>query len=238
MVEALRFFREYETVIYFILGTGVIVYGWRFWSAWQEMRGSIFELEQINAQRRLNQSAISIFIFLVVGFIVFSLVTFVSPVITPEFVLGNAQDILPTDVAVPTESLDTDIPTSTDVVTVLPTATPLPTVVISPENCIPERIYITSPKPNEEVSGVITVEGVVNVEDFGFYKFELASAHEEIWKPIQVFRSLVREEGPLYEDWDTSIWPPGAYVIQIVVTESDGTAYPPCRIPIRIGKSP
>ena len=63
MVEALRFFQEYETVIYFILGAGVIIYGWRFWSAWQEMRGSIYELEQINAQRRLNQSAITILLF-------------------------------------------------------------------------------------------------------------------------------------------------------------------------------
>jgi hypothetical protein len=238
MVEALRFFQEYETVIYFILGAGVIIYGWRFWTAWQDMRGSIYELEQINAQRRLNQSAITIFIFLVIGFVVFSLVTFVSPVVTPEFVLGNAPDEPAIDISVPTESSVTAVPESTDVVTVLPTATPLPTVVIIPGNCIPDRINITSPKPNEEVSGVITVEGVVNVEDFGFYKFELAPAYEEIWKPIQVFRSLVKEEGPLYEDWDTSIWPPGAYVIQIVVTESDGTAYPPCRIPIQIGRSP
>ena len=172
------------------------------------------------------------------GFVVFSLVTFVSPVVTPEFVLGDAPSIPSTVVAVPEEDLATATPISTDVVTVLPTATPLPTVVIVPENCIPERINITSPKPGEEVSGVITVEGVVNVEDFGFYKFELAPAHEEIWKPIQVFKSLVEEEGPLYEDWDTSIWPPGAYVIQIVVTETDGTAYPPCRIPIQIGRSP
>lgn len=238
MVEALRFFQEYETVIYFILGAGVIVYGWRFWNAWQEMRGSIFELEQINAQRRLNQSAITIFIFLVMGFVVFSLVTFVSPVVTPELVLGSVPDTPGAELAIPTENLAIETPESTDIVAVLPTATPLPTVAIIPENCIPERINITSPKPDEEVSGVITVEGVVNVQDFGFYKFELAPANEEIWKPIQVFKSLVPEEGPLYEDWDTSIWPPGAYVIQIVVTQSDGTSYPPCRIPIRIGRSP
>ncbi|MGD8457603.1 MAG: hypothetical protein PVF83_14565 [Anaerolineales bacterium] len=238
MVEALRFFQEYETIIYFILGTGVIVYGWRFWTTWQQMRSSIYELEQINAQRRLNQSAITIFIFLVMGFVVFSLVTFVTPVVTPEFVLEDSSSFPTVDINVPTDDLFTSTPEVTDSVTLLATATPLPTVVIVPGNCIPDKINITSPRPNEEVSGVITVEGVVNVEDFGFYKFELAPAYEEIWKPIQVFKTLVKEEGPLYEDWDTSIWPPGAYVIQIVVTQSDGTAYLPCRIPIQIGRTP
>jgi hypothetical protein len=238
MIESLRFFQEYETILYFILGIGVILYGWRFWGAWQELRGSIFELEQINAQRRLNQSAIAIFVILVMGFVVFSLVTFVSPVVTPEFALGDLPVVPPTEEIPLVESVATSTPIGTDVVTVLPTATALPTVVIIPGNCVPGKINITSPKADEEVSGVITVEGVVNVENFGFYKFELAPAYEEIWKPIQVFRSLVREEGPLYEDWDTSIWPPGSYVIQIVVTESDGTAYPPCRIPIRIGRGP
>ena len=238
MAEALRFFQEYETILYFILGIGIISYGWRFWSAWQELRGSIYGLEQLNAQRRLNQSAISIFILLVMVFVVFSLVTFISPVITPEYVLGASTTIPPIeDVSNPEKS---PTPTLEDLtnVAVLPTATPLPTVEINPNYCIPGKIEITSPKVGEEVRGVITIEGVVNVDDFGFYKFELAQAHEEIWRAIQVFKSQILEEGPLYENWDTSIWPPGPYVIQIVVTESDGDVYPPCRIPIQIGSSP
>jgi hypothetical protein len=238
MAEALRFFQEYETILYFVLGIGVISYGWRFWGAWQELRGSIYGLEQLNAQRRLNQSAISIFILLVMGFVVFSLVTFISPVITPEYVLGIGTNTPSTEVTSPDELLATVVPDNPTEEAVLPSATPLPTVDINPNNCIPSKINITSPEPDEEVRGIITVEGIVNVEDFGFYKFELAQAHEEIWKAIQVFKSQVFEEGPLYEDWDTSIWPPGSYVIQIVVTKRDGDACPPCRIPIRIGSAP
>ncbi len=238
MAEALRFFQEYETILYFMLGIGIVTYGWRFWSAWQELRGSIYGLEQLNAQRRLNQSAISIFILLVMGFLVFSLVTFISPVITPEYVLGASTTIPPIEEVATPEQTPTPTPENLTNVAVLPTATQLPTVEINPNYCIPGKIEITSPKASEEVRGVITVTGVVNVEDFAFYKFELAQAHEEIWKAIQVFKSKMVEEGPLYENWDTSIWPPGSYVIQIVVTESDGDAYPPCRIPIQIGSFP
>ena len=238
MAEVLRFFQEYETILYFILGIGVISYGWRFWIAWQELRGSIFGLEQLYAQRRLNQSAISIFILLVLGFIVFSLVTFISPVVTPEYVLGSSTSIPAAEVVPTTEQSPTPTLETLTNITVLPTATPLPTVEINPNNCIPGKIEITSPIANQEVRGIITVEGVVNVEDFAFYKFELARAHEELWHGIQVFKSQVVEEGPLYENWDTSIWPPGPYVIQVLVTKSDSSAYPPCRIPIRIESSP
>jgi hypothetical protein len=200
-------------------------------------RGNTF-FSELNAQRRLNQSAISIFILLVMGFVVFSLVTFISPVVTPEYVLGFSATVpAAEEVATPDQSPTPTLENLTNV-SVLPTATPLPTVEINPNNCVPGKIEITSPKVDEEVRGIINVEGVVNVEDFGFYKFEIAQAHEEIWKAIQVFKSLVVEEGPLYEDWDTSIWPPGVYVIQVVVTESDGDAYPPCRVPIRIGSFP
>ena len=181
------------------MGSGAILYGWRFWSAWQELRGSIFELEQINAQRRLNQSAIAIFILVVMGFVVFSLVTFISPVITPEYVLGEPPIQQATELVSSGGRVETTSPDNPDVITVLSTATPLPTVVINTENCKTGIIEITSPQADQEVLGVITVEGVVNVENFGFYKFELAQAHEEIWKPIQVFKSLVTEEGPLYE---------------------------------------
>jgi hypothetical protein len=76
--------------------------------------------------------------------------------------------------------------------------------------------------------------GIVNVQDFGFFMFEIARAEEELWLPIQARRTLVPEEDILLE-WDTSLFPPGSYVIQLVVTKTDGSEYPPCRIPIRIG---
>jgi hypothetical protein len=64
--------------------------------------------------------------------------------------------------------------------------------------------------------------------------FEIARADEALWMPIQANRSLVPEEATLLE-WDSSLFPPGTYVIQLVVTTTEGDEYPPCRIPIRIG---
>ena len=61
-----------------------------------------------------------------------------------------------------------------------------------------------------------------------------AAIAEPLWTTIQTNRNLVVEEDVLLE-WDTSLFSPGAYVIQLVVTDSDGQEYEPCRIPIQIG---
>ncbi len=238
MYEALRFFQEYESTIYLLLGIGVIVYGWRFWGAWQEMRESIYGLERINAQRRLNQSALALFLTFVMGFVVLSLVTFVSPVVAPEYVLPIDMPLFSPESASPLEMSESPSPEATEEEEVMATATPLPTIMVDTGGCIPGKIEITSPKPGEEIGGVVTIVGVVNVEDFSFYSIDFAPVQEEIWIPIIGFRTQVPEEGPVFEDWDTSIYSPGSYVIQLVVFESDGDQYAPCRIPILIGNPP
>lgn len=231
MRDAIVFFQQYESAIYFILAGGLIYYGFRFYLAWQELRGSLFGLEQVSAQRRLNQSALVMFIILVMGVAVFSIVTFALPVISVSI---EAPDANGAALLSSTGADTTGTPVGAAVEQNLATATPLPTVAVDPELCIADSIMITFPKPNEEVSGVIEVKGVVNVEDFGFYMFEIARAEEELWLPVQAQRSLAPEESVLLE-WDTSLFPPGSYVIQLVVTKSDGQEYSPCRIPIRIG---
>ncbi len=238
MAESFRFFQDYESIIYFVLGIGLIVYGWRFWRAWQEMSGSIFGLEQVNAQRRLNQTAIVIFMILVMGFVVFSLVTF-APLRASETSLGqNTPIVVNSNDGLPVGTNQTELTeTPTEVVgPALPT--PLSTVIVDPEGCVPGEIEITSPSNGEVIQGVVMVEGVVNVENFGYYKFEISKAQEEAWLPIQVGRSLVPEEGPLIEEWDTSIIPPDNYVIQLVVLDNDRGKYPPCRLLIRIESPP
>lgn len=231
MSDALRFFQQYESVIYFILAIGVVVYAWRFYAAWQELRGSVFGLEQVGAQRRLTRSALSIFVILLVGVGVFSLVTFAPTILDSADLAGNALGL--------SESLDGDSNTSNDAgiqstQDPLATATPLPTVAVDPSQCIPDEIMITSPRPNEEIRGVVEIRGIVNVDDFGAYIIELAKAEEALWLPIQAHRTLVPEEGLLME-WDSSLTPPGSYVIQLRVTTHDGEDYEPCRVPIRVG---
>ncbi|MEK6223150.1 MAG: hypothetical protein N2D54_12970, partial [Chloroflexota bacterium] len=203
MAEVLRFFGQYEFTLYFILGMGIIVYAVRFWAAWQETRTAIFGLEQTNSRRRLNQAAIAIFVMLTMGFIVFILVTFVSPVIEPEIILPISSPIPDASLLTP-EALAGGETSTPDV---LSTATLLPTVVVETEGCMPDELEISSPGPGDTLRGEIPVEGTVNIPNLAFYKFEVAEANQELWLTIQAGRTLV-EDGFLVENWDTSLIPP------------------------------
>lgn len=231
MADAIRFFQQYESVIYFLLGVFIIFYGWRFYKAWEELRGSVFGLEQRNDQRRLTRSAVSIFVMLLLGLGVFSMVTFAQSVIdTSETV---ADMILPEGMSPDEEDADaSDVSTAND--GSLPTATPLPTVAVDANLCDPDSINITSPVINQEVSGEYEITGIVNVDDFGYFVIQFAKPNAELWTSIQASRTLVPEEATLAV-WDTTRWPVDSYVLQLVVTTSDGEEYPPCRVPIRIG---
>lgn len=226
MIEILRFFQRFEAVLYFVLGIGLIIYGWRFWLAWEESRKAIYGLERNAASQRLNSSALMMFALVMMGVLVFSLVTFIGPTLAPETVLP----IAPTDA--PTEEGETSGGDA-----LLGTATPLPTVAVSPSGCVPEEIFISSPQAGETVSGEVAIAGTVQVANFGFYKIEYARAQEELWLPIQAGR-VQRVDEDLVPAWDTRNIPPGDYVLQLVVTDNAGQPLPPCRIPIRISAGP
>jgi hypothetical protein len=228
MADAIRFFQQYESAVYFVLAIGIVVFGWRFYKAWQEMRGSVFGLEQVGAQRRLNRSAVAIFVIILMGVGVFSLVTFAQPIIDSAAIPEAMAELGLIDEAEATAAAEAGAESP------LATATPLPTVEVDPALCDPETINITAPLINEEVRGVVEISGVVNVEDFGFFMVEWARADAALWTTIQTNRSLFPTEDVLLE-WDTSLFSPGSYVIQLVVTNSDGQEYPPCRIPLQIG---
>ncbi|MEJ2488032.1 MAG: hypothetical protein P8Y68_20125 [Anaerolineales bacterium] len=231
MADAIRFFQQFESAIYFVLAIGILSFGIRFYKAWQEMRESVFGLEQVGAQRRLNRSAVAIFFIILLGVGVFSLVTFAQPVIDSA---AMASELIEQEFGDDIPGLNPEGDDEGGNVDPLATATPLPTVEVNPELCIPDEIFISSPLANQELRGDVEITGVVNVDDFGFYMFEIARADEALWMPIQANRALVPEEDTLLE-WNSSLFPPGTYVLQLVVTKTDGEEYPPCRVPIRIG---
>lgn len=231
MADAIRFFQQFESAIYFVLAIGILSFGIRFYKAWQELRESVFGLEQVGAQRRLNRSAVAIFFIILLGVGVFSLVTFAQPVIDSA---AMASELIEQEFGDEIPGLIPEGEEEEGNVNPLATATPLPTVEVNPELCIPDEIFISSPLANQELRGDIEITGVVNVDDFGFYMFEIARAEEALWMPIQANRTLVPEEATLLE-WNSSLFPPGSYVLQLVVTKTDGEEYPPCRVPIRIG---
>jgi hypothetical protein len=227
MAEVLRFFVQYEAVLYFVLGLGGILYLYRFWLAWQELRGATYDLERQAARGRLDQMAVSLFILLGVAIAVFVMVTFIATSLPAQALLAT-----PTlDLAF---TLDGTLTPDASQTLTFASATPLPTVSIDPAACIPDQLIITSPAAGDSISGSVEVRGTVDIPDFGFYKFEVARAEEELWLTIQAGRIVVRD-GVLVENWDTSRLPVGNYVLQLIVTDNNGKELAPCRVPVQIG---
>jgi hypothetical protein len=239
MSDIVNFFDQFESTLYFILGIGMIGFSIRFFFAWRELRGSVYGLEQINAQRRLNNAAVGMFLLVLMGFMVFSLVTFVQPGLGVNG--SGMEEMSPQSLTAENSGEGDAEQTAEQIIDELATATPLPTVLVDPSLCVSDeeaanRIAITSPRTNEEVRGTVEVIGIIDVEDFGFYKLEIAEANTGLWFGISVGESMVVEESVLVV-FDSSFYPPGNYVLQLVVTNHDVEEYPPCRIPIRIGQT-
>jgi hypothetical protein len=232
MVEIFQFFQQYEQVLYFILGLAGIYFGWNLYISIVDVRKAVFGLEQISAKRKFNQSAISLFIVFMMGYMVYAMVSF--------FVPWFSTDVdLPIDVEL-TQIANSDNPdgeivsdTSLDENEIGITPSPLSDIEINQDGCVEGEIEINFPRPNTIVSGVISVEGLINVPNFGHYKVEISRVDVGLWHPLMASHNLVTETGTLTE-WDTTKSIAGDWIIQLVVVNSDNTTLIPCRIPIRI----
>jgi hypothetical protein len=90
---------------------------------------------------------------------------------------------------------------------------------------------ITSPEPDQQVSGQVLVEGQANILDFSQYKFELnGPGTNGQWVVVGTFTVPVIEG--ILGSWDATSLPPGSYRLRLVVLRSDGTFPTPCEIPI------
>ncbi len=229
MAQALRFFVQYEAVLYFLVALIAILYLYRFWMAWQEIQSAIYGLEREAAQTRLNQTSLVLFILLIMALLVFSVVTFIVPTVPAQALLAT-----PTlNLALEADVVDQTVTPASDDEIVLETATPLPTVSVDGALCDPDSSNISEPQAGDTISGFVEVSGTADITNFGFYKFEVARAAEELWLTIQAGRTIIRED-VLVENWDTSRLPVGDYVLQLIVTDAEGNELDPCRIPVRI----
>ncbi len=229
MDEMLLFFKIYEVWIYLILGIGSALYLRKFSHAWAELRGATFGLERDSAQRRLNQAASVIVLLVIMAVAEFVLVSFVSPLVPGASPLPTPTiDLL----ATATTTLD---PSGSAGAAEAGNATeaPLPTVDPGSGSCIEGEIMISSPEANDSLVGEVEIRGSADVTNFGFYKLEIARQQEPLWLTIQAGRTAVQDD-LLVSSWDTSPLPPGDYILQLVVVDTQGQEFPPCRIPVRI----
>ena len=227
MIEFLRYIRDVEYLVYFILSALAIWQLRNFFIAWEELRAAAFGLEKESAQIRLNKSAALLVVLLFLGAAEFGLVSFIIPAV-------------PGVDPIPTSTIDL---LATSTATIAPESGSEPTITAvsgqpgTPsvqEGCIPGEVMITFPENNSVVSGVVEIEGSTNIEDFGFYKFEISAFNSNNWLTIQAgIEPLVDKELGF---WDTTQLESGNYSLRLVVLDNQGIQRDPCTVDLFVEK--
>ncbi len=229
MEQVLQFFRTYEIWIYVILGVLALWQVRKFALAWEELRGAFFGMEREAAQSRVNSAATMVVLFIIMAVIEFTIVTFVTPTVPGANPLPTTTlDLL----ATPT----TTLPAPTQDPNATPGSTPTPGEVAAAEGCTPGQVNLTSPKNGDRISGSTTIQGTADNLNFGFYTLQIAIPGDTVWLPIQVGQQAVKN-GDLGL-WDTSTLTPGAYMLELVVTDNVGNALTPCAIQVTVEAVP
>ncbi|HEX9617642.1 MAG TPA: hypothetical protein VGA03_09500 [Anaerolineales bacterium] len=234
MEEALRFFRAYEIWIYGLLALGGLLYIRKFFLAWGDLRGAAFGLERESAQSRVNQSASMLVLLLAIAITEFVLVSYVAPTVpgaTPLFT--PTLDLLATaTTTLPNATEGTETPPGEEALL----SSPSPPEQASEEGCVPGQVNLTEPEDGTEVEGVVTLVGTADIENFGFYKYEVARPGETVWLTLQAGRDPIQESE--LGQWDTSTLAPGEYMLRLVVTDNAGQSLQPCVIQVRVSAAP
>jgi hypothetical protein len=221
MYEILQYLRDLEYLIYIVLGSLAIWQFRKFYLAWEELRAAAFGLEKESAQLRLNRSAALLVVLLFLGTAEFGLVSYiipampgVNPIPTPTV------DLLATPTS--TLALDPNLDSTPQ-----PVSPPFVTD-INTTGCIANEVMITYPENNSTVSGIVEVEGTVNIADFGFYKFEISAANTNNWLTVQAGDTPKEDE--MLGFWDTTQLQAGNYYLRLVVIDNQGIQLDPCAV--------
>ncbi|MGB8252862.1 MAG: hypothetical protein WCF08_06575 [Anaerolineaceae bacterium] len=219
MRDLLDFLSDYEILLYVSIGLISIVYIRRFLLAWREARLAIFGLEKEIAGQRMRSNASILVSMVVLMLFIFIVTTFVTPML-PRV------EVMPT----PTVELATPQPIALNLGEggdVTPTME-----VAESQNCVSGKLELTEPRNGSELSGTVTLKGVINVQDFGFYKYEYSQPGSSTWMIIAANGTL-DPEGTLGL-WDTSLLTPGDYFLRLVVTDNRSNVIGLCIIGVKL----
>ncbi len=227
MAAILNFFTGYAILIYLILVVGLVFAVRRLIRARRELSESVYGLEREAAHRHTRQgvAALSLITFLAIAEL--ALTVFLAPNLPASSVLGT-----PTmnPLVTPTSTLPPEF------ISTYGGLTPVSSPTAQMSGCIPGQIMITSPKPGDIIKGLVTLVGTANIPNFGFYKYEFSPFGTDVWYTIQADRE-VKEDIELGK-WETSEISPGDYNLRLVVIDNQGSALPPCVVPVRIAAAP
>ena len=224
MSAVYRFLAAYEGLIYILLALGgLFAFRW-LWISWREWREFVFGLEREFAMRRLSQALAVSLLILVLFFGELFLASFIAPALPSSDLLATPTlDILN----------QTEGALSGDPAVALTAAGPVSeSSSVLTSGCVPDQIILTSPEPGGDVSGTVTLVGTVDIDNFGFYKYEVSPQDAETWATISAGIEIVKNGDVGL--WDTTTLTPGDYQLRLLVTDNQGQSYPPCVIPVRV----
>ena len=222
MIAFLGFLAAYDVLVYIFLALGGVFLGRWLWRTWRAWRASIYGLEREITQRRFARALASNVIWLALFIGVFVIASFIVPSMPATiFIPTPTVDLLTT----PTGTISPEMAATLE-------ARPTPQSADFSEGCVPEKRIIDSPVPGENLSGIVDLVGTVDVDGFGFYKFEIAAAGTDNWSPVYAGREIIRDD--VLGRIDTSSLVPGDYRLRLVVTDNVGEAMEPCEVLIRV----
>jgi len=222
--QILRFLSQYEFIIYALLGLILLMYLRKVLVSWKEWSRAVFGLEKEQSQRKFNQGITAVVFCVLLAAGLFLVNTFLTPSIPGVYALPT-----------PTIDLTSQPPTSTSEATVEVTMQgiiPTITAYLS-QGCIPDQIAWTDPMNGDTISGKIELQGTVNIENMGYYKYEYALLGSGNWTTIAAGNSRVIDK-PLGGAWDTEPLTPGEYELRLIVTDNQNNPLPACTIQVII----
>ncbi|MFQ5341587.1 MAG: hypothetical protein ACE5F6_08565 [Anaerolineae bacterium] len=88
------------------------------------------------------------------------------------------------------------------------------------QGCV--QVEITSPRPEAELRGIVTIEGSASIGDFQFYKVEYSTADQpDVWYAVSQTYSQPVVDGVL-DRWNTPAYPDGEYNLKLTVVDIRG----------------
>ena len=235
MIELLRFLEKFELWGYIILSVIGFIYFQKLVQAFSDWRQAVFGLERESAQRRISSALTVLALLLIIAVAEFTIISFIAPSYPWAGNLPTAtMDLL----ATPTTTVESDTTRTGDIYY------PTPEITAALENetddtnensdgCIPDVIQWSYPEPNTEISGIVELQGTVNVPDLGFYKYEYSQPGSDTWNTIAAGNQIKIDE-PLGGAWNTEQLIPGDYSLRLVIANSQNELLAPCIIPVRI----
>lgn len=227
MEEFLRFLATFEVWIYILVGGVALFYLRKVLIAWREWQGAIFGLEKESAQQHFSRVMTIFLLLLMLILAEFISVTFIMPGLPKTVALVTPTvDIL----AKPTLTLQA----SAALALITPTGSGIPTaVIVTTEGCTPGKIEWTFPKNGQQLKGIVTLKGTVNLPNLGFYKYEYSPAGSNSWTTIAA-NNQTKNDADLGGQWNTGQLTPGDYRLRLVVADSQNNILPACVVSIRI----